>query len=116
MAVPPFSSISRELSTDMESGRATVWHFNALFHADGDQRAKTCLDTSHGVYKFGMVRHLLKTHLMTKERPACIGYIEAFLSVRCSSVAQAKAKTALSDISFEGFLVVLKSPNKNPSD
>ncbi len=70
------AKLRRELSTDMESGRATVWNFNALFHADGDRRAKACLDTTHGVCEFGMVRHLLKTHLMTNERPVCIGFIE----------------------------------------
>ncbi len=90
----------------MESGRATVWHFNALFHADGDRRAKACLDTTHGVCKFGMVRHLLKTHLMTNERPACISYIELrFLrSDVAVCVALASAKTTLSDIPFEGFI------------
>ncbi len=31
----------------MKSGRETVWHFNALFHADGDQRAKSQKAQTH---------------------------------------------------------------------
>jgi hypothetical protein len=35
--------------------------FSALFHADGDQQANTCLDTNcaASVCKIGMIRHLV---------------------------------------------------------
>ncbi len=90
-------------------------HFNALFRADGDQRAKTYLDTRHTVCKFGMVRHLLKTYLMTQNRPPSIDYIELrFLrSDVAVCVAHTTAKILLpSDYRFSvrGLSTVLKWP------
>ncbi len=104
MAYTPFSSISSNLGTDMESGCSTGWHFNTFFHANGDKQATIYFDSNcaASVGNNELVRHLLKTHLMTKERPASIGYMElCFLpSDVAVCVAQATAKTTLSDIPF----------------
>jgi hypothetical protein len=103
--MPPSSGISGNISTDLYYGRSKVWQFNALFHAYGDQRAKICLDTNCPA-KIGMVRHLLESHLNTKNRPSSIGYIELryLRSDVAVCVAHATAKTPLPPIPFEGFI------------
>jgi hypothetical protein len=107
MAMPPSSGMSGDFSTDLYYGCSKVWQCNALyFHADGDQRAKTCLDTNSpaSVCKIGMVRHLLETYLKTKNRPSSISYIELcyFLSDVAVCVAHSTAKTSLPPILFAG--------------
>jgi hypothetical protein len=116
--MPPSSGISGNISTDLYYGCSKVWQFNALFHADGDQRAKTCLDTNRpaSVCKIGTVRHLLESHLNTKNRPSSIGYIELryLRSDVVVCVAHATAKTPLPPIPFEGF--IQSSKNSLSSD
>ena len=115
MAAPPFSNISPELSnispelsTNMESGRSKIWQFDALFHAAEDQRAKTCLDTNRAANscRFALVGHILRTLLMTTNRPDSISYIELrFLRSDVDvCAAHATAKTPLPSIPFEGFI------------
>ncbi len=61
----------------------------------GDQQANKFLDTRHSVCKFGIVRHLIKTHLMTNNRPPSIDNTElCFLSSDVAlCMAHATAKT-----------------------
>ncbi len=106
MAMPPSSGMSGDFSTDLYYGSSKVWQCNALyFHADGDQRAKTCLDTNRpaSVCKINMVRHLLETHLKTKNRPSSISYIELcyVLSDVAVCVAHSTAKTSLPPLLFK---------------
>jgi hypothetical protein len=104
MAMPPSSGISGIISTDLYYGHLKVWQFNALFHAYGDQRAKTCLDTNcpASVCKIGMVRHLLESHLNTKNRP--LSRI-VLLTIRCSRVCGTQnGQNPIAPILLEGFI------------
>ncbi len=89
MADSPCPSISCCLSKDVKSGRATGWHFNAFLNANGDKLATICLNSRCQCGQNWTGPAFAIKYLMTKERPASMGYVELHFTVRCSRLCGA---------------------------